>query len=148
MRPLSVAGVKGLSRHTSTAALMWSGVVPQQPPSTWTPRSAMAPMWTANSAGPTSKTVQPSQVWGRPALGLTIRGTEAYSTSCFTMGTIWAGPRPQLTPRASTPRPSSRATVEAGVPPVSSLPFSPYTVVTTTGRSQFSLAASTAALAS
>ena len=81
-------------------------------------------------------------------MGLTTMGREAQAASSFTMGPIWAGPMPQLTPRASTPRPSSRATVEATVPPVSSLPFSPYTVVTITGKSQFSLAASTAALAS
>ena len=125
VRRFSVGGVKGRGRHLSTRARMCSGVVPQQPPSPWAPRPATASMRAANSSGPMSNTVRPPAVRGSPALGLTTTGTEAQSSSSRTMGSIWAGPRPQLAPRASTPSPSSRATAAGTSPPVSSLPFSP-----------------------
>ena len=148
VRPFRSGGVTGMSRQAAVRARIWSGVVPQQPPSPHTPSFAMRSMTEANRSGFTSNTVLSPSRRGRPALGLTTTGTEDSFTSSSARGSICSGPMPQLTPRASTRRPSSRATVEAMVPPVSILPFSSYTVVTTTGRSLFSLAASTAALAS
>ncbi len=62
---------------------------------------------------------------------------------------LFTGPRPQLTPSASTRSP--RAWQPSGIHRAAgeaACPFSSKMVVTTTGRSQFSLAASTAALAS
>ena len=73
---------------------------------------------------------------------------EASARICPTISFICTGPSPQLIPRASTPRPSSRATAEAALPPVRSFPFSSKVMVTNTGRWECSLAPSTAAFTS
>ena len=145
---LGTGAANGFLRHTSIILLMCAGVVPQQPPSACTPMPAISPMRVANSSASISNTVVPFSLRGRPAFGLTTIGREETSVRRLMIGFICTGPRPQLTPSASTRRPSSMATTESTVPPVSSLPFSSKIVVTTTGRSQLSLAASTAALAS
>ena len=46
-RGVRAAGVR--SRHTSTTRRMCSGVVPQQPPTTWTPSSVMKRRWCSAS---------------------------------------------------------------------------------------------------
>ena len=115
---------------------------------TCTPSLAISFMTSQNSSGITSKTVLVPSVLGSPALGFTTIGSEQQSAMRFTMGSILSGPNPQLTPKASTLRPSNIATVPSMPPPVRSLPESSYTQVTITGRSQTSCAAMTAALAS
>ena len=115
---------------------------------TCTPSAAISFITSQNSSGTTSKTVLPSSVLGSPALGFTTMGSEQQAAMRFTIGSILSGPNPQLTPIASTLRPSSIATVPSTPPPVRSLPASSYTQVTITGRSHTSCAAMTAALAS
>ena len=58
------------------------------------------------------------------------------------------GPRPQFRPKTSTPSPSSSATAARGEPPVRSFPVSSKIRLARMGRSQFSLAARTAAFIS
>ena len=127
---------------------MCAGVVPQQPPRAWAPALAISSIHPANSSGPTSKTVRPSSSRGRPALGSTRMGREVSCRSRRVRESICWGPRPQLSPKASTPRPSSTAAAASRVPPVRSFPSSSKVMVTNTGREQCSLAASTAAFAS
>lgn len=50
----------GRASMSARRAAIWSGVVPQQPPTTVAPASRIASMAWANSLGPTSKTVSPS----------------------------------------------------------------------------------------
>ena len=50
----------GRTSMSARRAAIWSGVVPQQPPTTVAPASMIASMAWANSLGPTSKTVSPS----------------------------------------------------------------------------------------
>ena len=127
---------------------MWSGVVPQQPPAARSPVLTSPAMAAAKSSGPTRKWVQPSTHSGRPALGWRKVGREVRAQSSGKRSAICSGPRPQLSPMASTPRPSSRATAADRSPPVSIRPVSSKVTETKTGRSQFSFAESTAALAS
>ena len=148
VRRLATGGRNGTLLHFSMVSRRCSGVVPQQPPSACTPMPAISSIRSENSAGAISNTVLPFSLRGRPAFGLTMIGSELTCVSRSMIGCICFGPRPQLTPSASTRKPSSMATVESTVPPVSSLPFSSKISVTSTGRSQFSLAANTAALAS
>ena len=56
-----------------------------------------------------------------------------------------SGPREQLTPTASTPSPSNTRAMDAGVQPVKVRPVPSKLMVTKTGRSVTSFAASTAA---
>ena len=53
-----------------------------------------------------------------------------------------------MTPRASTPIPSRKATIAVGVAPIRVFPFDSNVIVAKTGRSEFSLAARTAAFIS
>ena len=127
---------------------MKAGLVPQQPPTTTAPASTMPSMAWANSRGVTSKTVAPSSMRGRPALGCTMSGTRQVLASCATISPICAGPSEQLLPTAWAPRADSVAAATAGVVPKKVRPSSSKVMVTNTGRVLFSRQASTAALAS
>ena len=81
-------------------------------------------------------------------MGCNSSGVEASSHRASKVGAISLGPRPQLMPSTSTPRPSSRPTAARGEPPVSSLPVASKMRLAKIGRSQFSFAASTAAFIS
>ena len=138
----------GSSRQRFTSAAMCSGVVPQQPPSSCAPASAILAMPSAKSPGERSNTVRPSTDRGRPAFGAAATGMLAAAANRSAMVSISSGPRPQLRPSASTRRPSSSAVTASGVPPVSSRARSSKAAVAITGSSEFSLAASTAAFSS
>ncbi len=64
------------------------------------------------------------------------------------IGSISLGPKEQLTPRASTPNPSSTITIDVALHPVKVLLSASKLIVQNTGKSEFSLAANTAAFAS
>ena len=132
----------------SCTAAMWAGVVPQHPPTIVAPASASFTTVAANSPGPTVKTVFPSTSFGIPAFGLTTMGFVETLARRSTNGSILSGPSPQLKPYASTPSDSSRAATHSTDAPVRSLPDSSSATVATTGRSEFSFAARTAALSS
>ncbi len=148
VRALSAMGFGAMSRQARVMASMCAGVVPQQPPSSQTPSSAYERIFSAKSAGPTSYTVSPFSWCGRPAFGVTMTGIEETASNLSTTSSSWNGPRPQFTPSASTPSPSNSATSASGFAPVSSLPLASNVAVANTGRSLFSLAASTAAFSS
>ena len=76
-------------------------------------------------------------------MGLSVqrRSSRASATSS-------RGPTEQLKPMASTPSPSSVSAMAGTVTPVNVRPFSPKVMVTHTGRSVHSRAASTAAFTS
>ena len=118
----SVCSLKGSTSTAFLRALIWSGVVPQQPPTTCTPRWAIFTIHSVNSSGPTVYIVFPSLTTGSPAFGFTMTGIEAAFTTLSTIGYTSWGPRLQLIPNASTLRPSSIATVDSTLPPVRSLP--------------------------
>ncbi len=131
-----------------TKALIWAGVVPQQPPRADTPSSAISFMIAENSSGSTRKEVFPSTTVGSPALGFSTMGREQISLNFGRNSFITSGPKPQFRPMASARSPSSIATAASKSAPVSSFPVSSGTIVTTMGRLVCSLAASTAALIS
>ena len=85
---------------------------------------------------------------GRPAFGFTMMGTSVHLEISSTIGTRSLGPREQLTPSASTPRPQRVRHIAETEQPVKVRPFSSKVIVTKTGRSLFSFAARTAALVS
>ena len=125
---------------------MKSGVVPQQPPRTVTPRAAASERASANSSGVI--VYAPVAGSGRPAFGLRISGLSVQSASSRTSGISSAGPREQLKPIASTPRPSSVSAIAGTVTPRNVRPVASNVIVTQTGRRVCSFAASTAALTS
>ena len=131
-----------------TSLFIYSGVVPQHPPITLTPIFARSQSSSANSSDVTLKTVFPSIIFGIPAFGFKTTGTDEYSRSLMATERSCFGPREQLAPIASAPIPSSISAITSGVAPVMSFPSSPYAFVTITGRLEFSLAASRAALVS
>ena len=144
----SVTG-RGCSPDTARLiALIYSGEVPQQPPTTRTPDLTSADMSEANCSAPTEYTVSPSLSAGSPALGFTTTGVELTASMRPTTSVICAGASEQLTPSASTPRPSSTATAASGEVPVMVLPSSPNTSVASTGSEQLSFAAMIAAFIS
>ena len=75
--------------------------------------------------GVTSKTVSPFIVFGNPALGFNITGTDAHSSRRSITGISCFGPNEQFAPTASAPIPSSIATIASGDAPVISFPSSP-----------------------
>ena len=75
-------------------------------------------------------------------------GKEDESLIRLMIGIILSGPSEQLIPIASTFNPSSIAIIDSGLLPVSVFPYSSYTFVTKTGKSEFSFAARTAAFVS
>ena len=76
---------------------------------------------------------------------MAITGRRVRRRNSRIMGRISLGPREQLMPMASAPSPSSTAAMEATVQPVKVRPFSSKLMVTNTGSSVFSFAASSAA---
>ena len=111
------AGVLGVQR--SLIARMWSGVVPQQPPTTVTPkRSTNSPSTSASGPGSAGKIVSPlGPWWGMPALGMQWTGTGENSPRKRMASRMSSGPVEQLRPMMSTARPSSVAsTAEMSVP--------------------------------
>ena len=63
----------------------------------------ISPIPSTNSSGGQSYTDSPFTSTGRPALGLAIIGTLAYSAIFLTKGTNSLGPLEQLRPTASAP---------------------------------------------
>ena len=129
-----------------TVSRMKSGSVPQQPPRISAPASARETISPPNSSGPTL--YAPVTGSGRPAFGLAITGSDVFIRISRTMPAISAGPRAQLTPTASAPRPSIVRAMEAGVQPVNVRPVASKLIVTNTGSPVFSFTASSAAFAS
>ena len=127
---------------------IYSGVVPQHPPSICAPLLHRLIMVSAKSSGLKLYSVLPSIIAGSPALGLTIIGSDEYFSNSAIISTILSGPNEQFMPSALTPRPSSIAIIALGAAPVISLPDRSYALVTNIGKSQFSFAAITAALVS
>ena len=138
----------GLPRSASAMRRMCAGVVPQQPPSSATPSPAKRSAQPQNSSGPTGYVVSPFTATGRPAFGVTQTGRRVAASRRGTKSAICSGPRLQFMPTASAPRLSASVTAASMLPPVRSLPVESKVYVTTTGRSQFSFAASSAALTS
>ena len=77
-----------------------------------------------------------------------MTGTEARKSSASITPASPSGPAEQLAPMASARSPSSSAAIASGGVPESSRPSAPYALETNTGRSLFSLAASSAAFVS
>ncbi|MPN54474.1 hypothetical protein SDC9_202144 [bioreactor metagenome] len=70
----SAYGAASALAQRAAARRMCSGVVPQHPPSRFTPAACNAPAWAAKCAASMVNTVLPSRNSGSPALGLAIRG--------------------------------------------------------------------------
>ena len=135
--------------HLSCSARIYSGVVPQQPPTIHAPASAIRPMVDAKALGLRSYVAFPSVPnRGIPAFGFTITGMDERDRSSRNGISICSGPRLQLRPMASAPNPSKSADTQDMSPPVRSLPRSSHVTHAKTGRLQFSFAASTAAFSS
>ncbi len=81
-------------------------------------------------------------------MGLAMTGTSTQETMSAITCSIWAGPVEQLAPMAAAPRDSSTMAAVFASVPYNVLPFASKVMVTITGRSQTSLAAISAALAS
>ncbi len=79
--PRSGRGPASRPPTRSTIARMWSGVVPQQPPTIETPwRSTNSCSVLASGSGSSGKIVSPSGPWsGRPALGMQWIGSGLFS---------------------------------------------------------------------
>ena len=129
-------------------ARICSGVVPQQPPSSHAPAWASSRCAWANASGPAGKTVRPPSMRGRPALGEHSRGRSVTRRIRRSSGSISGPPKPQFSPRAVTPKPSSSTAMVSTVPPVSSRPLTSAIMVARMGKSQASRAPSTAAFIS
>ena len=85
-------------------SLIYSGVVPQQPPTIPAPASTSALMCAANSAAFMEYTAFPlSSINGIPAFGFAITGMDTFSLILRITETSWSGPTEQLTPTASAP---------------------------------------------
>ena len=140
----------GPSQPSSRArrARMWSGVVPQQPPRMDAPLRRKSRAQRANSSGPTSYTVSPPSMRGRPALGWTATGRWVARSISSRAGPSSRGPTEQLSPTPSAPRAVRVTAAAAGSTPKKVLPSAPKVMVASTGRRVFSFAASRAALAS
>ena len=138
----------GIFLTFSAVFLIYSGVVPQQPPIILTPCEAISAIISENSSASTSNIVLPFSLLGRPALGTTATGIDAFFIKSGTSLFICTGPREQFIPSASTPSPSSIATIASISAPVISFALSSNTFVTIMGKSLFSLAAITAAFVS
>ena len=147
-RFLFVSGTGCIFAMPSETSFIYSGVVPQHPPATRTPIRIISSTLSVNSDTETSYTVLPSTLFGRPAFGFKITGTEAHFKRRSTTGRVWSGPNEQFTPIASARIPSRRATIASGEAPVISLPFSLYALETKTGRLPYSFAARSAAFVS
>ena len=134
--------------NSRDSAAMYSGAVPQQPPRMPPPTSAIDAVSRAKSSGPRSKTVRPSSIRGMPALGLAISGMRAKGFIAAISSFIVCGPVEQLQPKASAPRLWSVSRALTASQPVIVRPPGSKVIVTMTGRSQTSRAASSAARAS
>ena len=121
-----------------------SGVVPQQPPNTLMPYLRRFFIICANSSGDTLYSLVTGS--GSPAFGFTIIGRFVHSESFATTGSNSAGPNEQLTPSASTPSPLRVSAMDSIQQPVKVLWLISKVIVTATGKSECSFAASTAAL--
>ena len=129
-------------------AAMCAGVVPQHPPTNAAPAFTSSRTSFAKSSGPTVKTVRPFSDFGRPAFGLTAIGIDVIRARRCTYGSMRSGPKPQLSPIASTRRLSRRVATHSTSAPVRRRPSFPSATVAITGREEFSFAASTAAFSS
>ncbi len=128
-------------------AAMYSGVVPQQPPTSFRPCFAISFTAAANSAGPISYSLLFGS--GRPAFGLKIRGRSVHAAIRRMTGSRSRGPSEQLTPSAETPSPDSVSAALSGDTPAKVRPPASNVIVTRTGfPGACSLAARTAAFAS
>ena len=103
---------------------MCSGVVPQQPPIYPTPSERSSSAKEANSSGFMGKTVLPSTVSGRPALGLATRGTGQFGATFESTFRSPSGPAEQFNPKASTPMEARTTAADAGSVPSNVRPFS------------------------
>ena len=132
----------------SARAFINSGFVPQHPPTIVAPIFTNSDTPSKNCSAVILYTVCPFSMSGSPALGCTITGTLALLIIFSTIGFNCSGPREQLTPTASAPKPCNVTTILSGKHPVKLLPFSSKVIVVNTGKSVFSLAASKAAFIS
>ena len=124
------------------------GLVPQQPPTILAPASSRGPIARANSSGPTSKTVSPFSIWGKPALGCAMSGQRTRDAIARAAPVSSAGPSEQLKPTACAPSELRTSAAITGVVPRNVRPSSPKVIVMNTGNVEFSRAASRAAFAS
>ena len=85
---------------------------------------------------------------GSPAFGFTMIGRAVHFAISRTIGMSSAGPREQLTPTASTPRPSIVRHIADTEQPVKVRMLDSKVMVTKTGSVLFSFAARTAAFVS
>ena len=127
---------------------MCAGVVPQHPPIRFAPAAANRSANAAISAGLFRKTVLPSTSSGSPALGSTERHAGATPAIASRSGSISSGPRLQFTPTAAAPEAASTMAATSGGVPEKVLPSSPKVAWATTGMSETSRAATSAAFAS
>ncbi len=111
-----------------------------------TPRGINAAALAANSSGPTR--YSPVAGSGNPALALAIIGKVVHLDNSSISGLNSLGPIEQFIPMASAPRPSNVRAMEGIHVPVNVLRLSSNVMEQITGRSEFSLAASNAALIS
>ena len=132
----------------SESALIWAGVVPQQPPTIPAPASMIIFISSAKVSGVMAYTLLPSTSSGIPAFGFANTGTNATSFMAATSSVILSGPVEQFTPIASTPRFCNTLTAVTGSVPYKVLPSSLNVRLAMIGRSQISFAAITAALVS
>ncbi len=117
--PLATRGVhcgdRGFGSVPHTRSTTWrrcSGVVPQQPPTTFTPISRTNSSCAAASAsGVSGYTARPPSLWGIPAFGMTLMGSGTFSVSQRTGWRMCSGPVEQFSPMTSTP--SATRTVAA-----------------------------------
>ena len=107
----------------SATALIWPGVVPQQPPKSVMPCAKFLSWLSENSSGSTLKTSFPFTTTGRPALGWARTGRCAYEQNCSASFSSSSRLPPQLKPKTSTWRDSRYVTQVRTSAPVRVLRF-------------------------
>ncbi len=122
-----VAGVTGVAvppsiRTELAIHLMWSGVVPQQPPTILAPSWIMRRAKTSKYSGVAMYRSRPSMFRGRPALGCTHSGRPATRIRSATASAS-CGPSPQLKPSASAPQSRRHLATCSGVDPSATVSF-------------------------
>ena len=117
-------------------------MVPQQPPSTFTPFAAICSITSAYSSGVVLYRFVDGS--GSPAFGRISTGTLLHLSISSTMGSASFGPREQFMPMTSAPSPERVSAIAAALHPVKVRMFCSNDMVQITGRSVFSFAARSA----
>ena len=131
-------------------ARVWSGVVPQQPPTRRAPAATASAANRPRYSGELEYMTRSSIRIGQPAFGIVATGTSlpwtdrAWCAIASTMGSILPGPIEQFAPITSTPSSSSSATTSSSELPAMVVASSAKLIRAISGRSEFARTARTA----